>query len=145
MPVKQIPEGYHTVTPYLIVSNVQQVTDFLVHALDAQVKERVTTPDGHTMHSEVTIGDSIVMMGQANPQHPPKAASLYVYVPDVDAAFARAVKAGAQVIMEPKDQLYGDRSGGIKDPSGNEWWLGTHIEDVPGEEIARRYAAQREA
>ncbi len=87
------------------------------------------------------IGDSIVMMGQANPgQEVPYDAKLYLYVPDVDAVYKKALEAGASSVREPEDQFYGDRSGGVRDPLGNEWWMATHVEDVSLEELKKRAA-----
>jgi len=94
------------------------------------------------MHAEVMVGDSPIMLGEPMGQFQPMPASIYVYVPDTDACYQRAIKAGAASLMEPADQFYGDRNAGVRDPAGNVWWIGTHIEDVAPEEIARR-AAER--
>ena len=98
-------------------------------------------PDGTIMHAEVRIGDSLVMMGEPMGDGQPLFGSLYLYVHDVDAVYKRALQAGATSTSEPADQFYGDRSAGIKDPVGNQWWIATHKEDLPPEEIARRAAA----
>jgi PhnB protein len=90
------------------------------------------------MHAEVRIGDSILMMGEASEEFPPMPGSFYVYVEDTDAAYQRALDAGAETLMEPADQFYGDRNAGVWDSCGNSWWIATHIEDVPEEEIGRR-------
>lgn len=141
MAVKPIPEGYHTVTPYLVVPGVAKLIDFLEQAFGAQEKERHARPDGAIMHAEVKIGDSIVMMGEPMGEFKAIPAALYLYVEDVDAVYKRALEAGATSVMEPADQFYGDRNGGVKDPAGNLWWIATHIEDVSPEELARRAAA----
>ncbi len=142
MAVRHVPEGYHTATPYLVVPGVARVIDFLSQTFDAKETERMTRPDGAIMHAEVRIGDSPIMLGEPAGQFQPMPASIYVYVPDTDAAYQRALRAGATSLMEPADQFYGDRNAGVRDPAGNVWWIGTHIEDVAPEEIARR-AAQR--
>ena len=139
--VKAIPEGYHTITPYLVVENPGRLIDFLTRAFGARETERIAQPDGSIMHAEVRIGDSAVMMGGAGSQHPAKLAGLYLYVEDVDAAYAKALQAGATSITAPADQFYGDRSAGVTDPAGNTWWIATHIEDVPREQLASRAEA----
>ncbi|MGH2360944.1 MAG: VOC family protein [bacterium] len=143
MAVKPIPDGYHTVTPYLIVEGAARLIDFLKQAFAAEERERMNTPDGTIMHGEVKIGDSIVMMGDAGPGFAPMPGSIHLYVTDTDATYRRALQAGATSVMEPADQFYGDRSAGIKDPLGNIWWIATHKEDVSREEIARRAAAKQ--
>jgi uncharacterized glyoxalase superfamily protein PhnB len=131
MAVKPIPDGYHTVTPYLIVPDVPKLIDFLVRALGAREIHRMTRPDGTVNHAEVRLGNSMVMMGHASDQYPPMPAMFYLYVEDVDALYRQAVAAGGVSLREPTDQDYGDRSGGVSDPFGNQWWIGTHIRDVP--------------
>jgi len=141
MPVKPKPERYHTVTPYLMVKGVAKLLDFLKAAFDAEEIERNPGPDGTVMHAEVKIGDSIVMMGEATDKWQPVPCSLYLYVDDTDAVYTRAVHAGATSVMEPADMFYGDRNAGVKDASGNFWWIATHKEDVPAEEMQRRAEA----
>jgi len=138
MTVKPIPDGYHSVIPYLIVQGAAALIDFLRHAFDATEKERHAWPDGSIMHAEVKIGDSTIMLGEARGEWKPMPASIYLYVNDADATFRKAIKAGAVSVMEPADQFYGDRHGGVKDPCGNLWWVATHIEDVPPEELQKR-------
>jgi PhnB protein len=137
MPVSYQPTGYQTVSPYLTVDGVAELLDFLVKVFDAKVVEKLTHADGSIGHCEIRIGDSIVMLG--HPAEPGKArpANLYVYVPDVDATYRRALELGAKGEREPVDQYYGDRSGGFIDPSGNHWWIATHKKDVPTPEIER--------
>jgi uncharacterized glyoxalase superfamily protein PhnB len=141
MAVKPIPEGYHSITPYLTVPGAAKLLDFLKQAFEAEEIHRMARPDGAIMHAEVRIGDSPVMMGEPMGSCEPMFGSLYLYVPDVDAVYKRALQAGATSTSEPADQFYGDRSAGIKDPVGNQWWIATHKEDVPPEEIARRAEA----
>jgi uncharacterized glyoxalase superfamily protein PhnB len=142
MAVKPIPDAYHSVTPYLVVPGVAKLIEFLKQAFGAQEVERMARPDGTIMHAEVRIGDSMVMMGEPMGDFQAMPAAIYLYVDDVDAVFRRAVQTGAAPMMEPADQFYGDRNGGVKDPSGNVWWIATHTEDVPPEEMARRAAAR---
>jgi uncharacterized glyoxalase superfamily protein PhnB len=118
-----------------------KLLDFLKQAFGAQEAFRLTRPDGGIMHAEVKIGDSIMMMGEPMGEWKAKPCSLYLYVEDVDAVYQRAIQAGGTSVGEPKDQFYGDRSGGVIDPSGNYWGIGTHIEDVSHEEMAKRFAA----
>ncbi len=141
MAVKPIPDGYHTVTPYLTVQGVPKLIDFLKQAFEAQELERMTQPDGTIGHAEVRIGDSVVMMGEARDEWKPMPSGIYLYVNDTDAVYKRALQAGATSIMEPADQFYGDRSAGVKDSSGNHWWIATHKEDVSPEELKKRAQA----
>ena len=142
MTVKPVPDGYHTVTPYLVVQDVAGLTDFLEQAFDAQEMVRMGSPGGSIMHAEVRIGDSMVMMGEAGENNPPMPAMLHLYLEDADAAYRRALEAGAISLREPEDQFYGDRTAGVKDDFGNQWWLATHIEDVTPEEMQRRAEVQ---
>ena len=133
MTVKAIPEGFHSVTPYLLVRDVRALIEFLKKSFDAKETFLHDLGNGH-VHAEVTIGDSVVMIGQSDPMP----AQIYLYVNDVDATYKRALQAGATSISEPADQPYGDRNAGLKDPSGNTWYVATHKEDVSPEEIQRR-------
>ena len=141
MAVEPIPDGYHTITPYMLVENVAEYLDFLAKAFGAEETERMALPDGSVMHAEAKIGDSRVMMGAARDEWPAMPMFLYLYVPDADASYERSLQAGRTSLQEPKDEFYGDRTSGVKDPFGNLWWFGTHQEDVSLEEIARRMAA----
>jgi PhnB protein len=138
MPVKPIPDDYPRVTPYLIVENVNKLIDFVTEVFGAVPGEKMTLPDGSVLHGEVRIGDSMIMMGKANKDNPPIPVMLYVYVENTDETYDKALKAGAKSIMKPADQFYGDRNAAVADPSGNSWWIATHIEDVSSEEIRRR-------
>ncbi len=138
MAVKARPEGYHNVTPYLVVEGAARLIDFLEEVFDAEVSERIDAPENRIGHAEVRIGDSRIMLGDAHGEHRPIPAMLYVYVDDADATYQRALAAGATSVQAPKDQFYGDRSGGVRDACGNLWWIATHIEDVPPEELKRR-------
>jgi PhnB protein len=142
MTVKHIPDGFHTVTPYLTVPGVATLIDFLQQAFDAQpLLSPMMRPDGSIGHAEVKIGDSVIMMGEPMGDMPPMPGSLYLYVQDTDAVYQRALQAGATSLMEPADQFYGDRSAGVKDPAGNQWWIATHKEDVPPAEMLKRAKA----
>jgi uncharacterized glyoxalase superfamily protein PhnB len=138
MAVNPIPEGHRTVTPYLVVDGATNVLDFVRQAFGAEEKFRMDTPDGKIGHAEVQIGDSIVMMGDAGAENPAMPAMIHLYVDDCDATYERALAAGATSEREPTDQFYGDRSAGVRDSAGNLWWIATHVEDVPEEEMAKR-------
>jgi len=143
--VQPVPEGYGTVTPYLVVPGVAKVIDFVKRAFGAEeIGERMSRPDGGIMHAAVRIGNSRVMMGEPPAGSPAMPATLCVYVPDVDAVYQRAMAAGGTSLREPEDQFYGDRSGGVQDPAGNAWWIATHQEDVSPAELARRARAAAE-
>ncbi len=139
MAVKPIPDGYHSVTPYLTVPDAAGLIEFLQRAFDAQEVHRFTR-DGTVSHAEVRIGDSVVKLGQAGGEWKPMSAALHLYVPDADAVYRRALQAGATSVREPADQFYGDRMAGVQDPLGNQWWIATHIEDVSPVEMALRAA-----
>jgi uncharacterized glyoxalase superfamily protein PhnB len=136
--VKPVPEGYHTITPYFTVANAAKLLEFLKQAFGAEETFRMAGPDGAIRHAEARIGDSVVMIGQARDQWKPSPNTLYLYVPDVDATYGKALAAGARSIQEPTTYPYGDRSGGVEDSQGNTWWIATHVEDVSPEELERR-------
>jgi PhnB protein len=145
MAVKPIPDGYHTVTPYLSVEGASGLIDFLQEAFGAELKFKMASPDGKVGHAEVRLGDSNVMLSDVCGQWGPRTAAIYLYVPDVDATYRRAVDAGATSLHEPTDQFYGDRSAGVQDAFGNMWWIATHVEDVAPDELERRAAAFRKS
>ena len=142
MAVKPVPDGYHTVTPYLVATDAQKVVEFATRAFDAKVGEEMRREDGTIMHAELQIGDSRIMLGQANEQHKAMPCALYLYVPDTDTTYKKALAAGAVSTMEPANQFYGDRNAGVRDQNGNLWWIGTHVEDVSPEELKKRAAAE---
>ena len=142
MAVKPIPEGYHSITPYLVVEDVARLIDFLKAAFGAVEVHRMQRPDGRVGHAEVQIGDSRLMIGEAQGEWKPMPCALYLYLENCDAVYRQEIKAGATSLREPQDQFYGDRHGGVIDPCGNQWWIATHIEDVSPEEIARRAASK---
>jgi PhnB protein len=141
MPVKPIPEGYHTLTPYIVVPGVAKLIDFLKEAFDAKELHRMAGPDGRIMHAELRIGDSPLMLGEPMGEWKAMPCLIYLYVEDTDAFYHRALKAGATSMMEPADQFYGDRNAGVKDAAGNLWWIATHKEDVAPEEMKKRSEA----
>jgi PhnB protein len=139
--VKPIPDGFHTITPYLIVEGVEKLIAFMKEAFGAEPTHRPTKrPNGSIMHATLRIGDSMLMLSDASQHAKASPVMLYLYVPNVDAAYQRALKAGATSVMEPADQFYGDRSAGVKDSFGNQWFFGTHIEDVAPAELEKRAA-----
>jgi len=139
MTAKPVPDGYHTVTPYLTVHNAAKVIEFLKQGFGAQTThEPFKRPDGKIMHAEIKIGDSRIMLGEENEMAKATPSTLYVYVPNVDATHQQAVKAGGKSVAEPTDMFYGDRCGAVKDPSGNTWSIATHKEDLTTDELAKR-------
>ena len=146
---KPIPEGYHTATPYLYIRGAANAIDFYKKAFGAVELFRMGRPDGKIGHAEIKIGDSPIMladenaeMGATSPQTIGGTPfSIMIYVEDVDSVFNQAISAGAEQIRPVADQFYGDRTGGLKDPFGFQWWVATHIEDVPPEEMEKRAKA----
>ena len=149
MSTKSIPDGYHTVTPYLIVKNGAAALDFYERAFGATVFVRMDGPGGKIGHAEFRIEGSPVMMGDEFPEMGAisqetlggVASSLMIYLENVDARFAQAIAAGGIVERPVKDQFYGDRSGTLRDPFGHRWTLATHVEDIAPDEMNRRAAA----
>ena len=141
MAVKYIPDGYHTVTPYLTVGDANAQIEFLKKAFNAELTYAMKGDNGAVRHAEMRIGDSMIMLGQAHDQWKARPMNFYLYVPDCDALYKQAVAAGGKSIQEPTNHDYGDRSAGVEDSQGNNWWVGTHIEDVSAEEIERRMKA----
>jgi PhnB protein len=137
--VKPVPEGYHTITPYLVVDGAEKIISFMKDAFGAKaVFEPMMRADGKVMHAEFKIGDSVVMISDASERAKATTTTLYLYVPNVDAVYQKAVKAGGVSEQEPANQFYGDRSGGVRDPAGNRWYIGTHVEDVAPAELRKR-------
>jgi PhnB protein len=149
MAVKPIPDGYHTVTPYLIVKDAARALEFYKKALSATELMRLADPGGRIGHAEIRIGDSVIMLADEFPEMGARSpqtlggspVSLCLYVRDVDALAAQVVAAGARVVRPVQDQFYGDRSGTFADPFGHVWTIATHKEDVAPEEMCRRYEA----
>lgn len=144
--VKPIPEGFHTITPSLIVRDAAKAIDFYKKALDAEELVRMPSPDGKIVHAELKIGDSIIFLSDEMPQSPAKSPQtlggvtgvLNLYVQDVDKSFQRALDAGAKVAMPVADQFWGDRYGSLTDPFGYTWGIGTHKEDLNPQQMQER-------
>jgi PhnB protein len=153
MATQPIPEGYHTLSPYLAVDDAARAIEYYAEAFGAKEVVRMDAPGGTIAHAELEMGDSRIMLADPFPQgttRPPKelggtSVSVFMYVEDVDAVVKRAVDAGATIAMEPADQFWGDRFGVVTDPFGHVWSLATHVEDVPPEEMAERARAAMSA
>ena len=146
--VSPIPQGYHSITPYLVIKGAAQAIEYYKKVFGATEVVRMNGPDGKVGHAELKIGDSLIMLADENPSMGAgytsatsigaSPVSLYLYLPDVDNAIERAAAAGARIIRPAKDQFYGDRSGFIQDPFGHLWGIATHVEDVSPEEMKER-------
>lgn len=147
--IKPIPEGYHTVTPYLVIKDAAKALEFYKEAFGATEQVRMPTPDGKVMHAEIRIGDSQLMLCDECPDWNAlspltlggTAVSIMLYVEDVDTVVNRAVAGGAKVLMPVADQFWGDRMGSVVDPFGHKWSVATHKEDVTPEEVKKRAKA----
>jgi len=147
--VRPIPEGYHSVTPYLIVKGAAKAIEFYKQAFGATERTRMAQPDGKIGHAEIQIGDSCVMLADEFPErniHGPESLGgtpvmIHLYIEDVDKVAQRALAAGAKEIRAVQDQFYGDRSGLFADPFGHQWNIATHVEDLTAEEIGKRATA----
>ena len=136
--VNPIPQGYGTVTPYLIVDGVSKLIDFLKETFHAEERARINDKEDHVGHAEIKIGNSIVMMADSTAQYRPIPSQLYVYVDNVDDTYERAMKAGGTPEQEPTTQFYRDRTAAVKDPTGNVWWIAAHVEDISPQEMDKR-------
>jgi PhnB protein len=144
--VHYIPEGYNTVTPYLVIKGAAKAIDYYKKVFGATVVVRMDAPDGRVGHAELQIGDSRIMLADENPQMGYRSAesigaspvSLYVYLPDCDEVVAKATAEGAKILKPVADQFYGDRSGFIQDPFGHLWGIATHKEDLSPKEMDER-------
>lgn len=141
MAVNPVPEGFHTVVPYLTVDDAGALISFVEKAFDGQLTYKMDDGEGNVRHAEMKIGDSMIMIGQARDEWKSRPANLLLYVPDCDSLYQKALAAGGNVIREMATQPYGDRSGGVEDGQGNVWWISTHVEDVSPEEMERRMKA----
>jgi PhnB protein len=149
MAVKPVPDGYHTVTPYLIMRDAAKALEFYKAAFGAVELFRMADPSGKVMHAEMRIGDSVIMLADEHPEFlavGPQtlggtSVGILLYVPDVDARFRQAIAAGGREERPLKDQFYGDRSGTLVDPFGHKWTIATHVEDVSPDEMNRRVEA----
>jgi len=149
MALNPVPDGYHSVTPYLIVKGASRAIDFYKNAFGATEIMRFPGPNNTVAHAELRIGDSVIMLADEGPQglhQSPESyggspVSLMIYVPDVDKTFKQALQGGAKETRAVQDQFYGDRSGSLVDPFGHVWTVATHVEDVSAEEMKRRMEA----
>jgi len=146
MPAKAIPEGYHSITPYLAVDDASGAIEFYKKAFGAKERSRMPTPDGKVAHAELAIGDSLIMLSDPFDQastKTPKAlgattTGIFLYTEDVDELYKQALDAGATSIQEPEDMFWGDRFARVTDPYGHSWQIATHVEDIEPEEMERR-------
>lgn len=136
--VKPLPDGYASVTPWIISRNSAALIEFLEQAFQAEELARVYVGEGVIGHAEVRIGDAVVMMFDAKPEWPDSPAYLRLYVEDCDAVYQQALAAGAVSVTEPTSLFFGDRVGRVRDPFGNLWWIQTRLEDLTPEEMERR-------
>ncbi|MFZ6009831.1 MAG: VOC family protein [Bacteroidota bacterium] len=137
--VRAVPEGFHTVTPYLVVDNATKFMEFIQKAFNGKITYVMKQPDDQkVMHATVQIGDSTIMLSDAMEGHPAQTAILYLYVNNADELFDKATQAKATVVQKMEDQFYGDHVGAVKDEWGNVWWIGKHVEDVEEKELERR-------
>lgn len=143
--VNPIPQGYHTVTPSIVVRGAEEALDFYRKAFNAEETLRMPGPDGRIMHAEFRIGDSVMMLGDEMPEMGAKSplslggspVSFFIYVENVDEAWQRAINAGAKQVMPLADMFWGDRAGCVDDPFGHHWWLAQHVADLTLDEIKR--------
>jgi len=146
---KPIPNGFHSLTPYLCVNDAARAIEFYGKVFDATLMMRLADAGGRVGHAELQVGDSVIMLADEHPEYGVRSpqsfggspVSLHLYVDDADAVVDRAVAAGATLLQPVADQFYGDRSGRVQDPFGHVWHIGTHKEDVSPAEVERRYAA----
>jgi len=136
-----LAKGFHSLTPHLVITGAAKAVEWYQKALGAEVLGMSPMPDGRLMHATLRFGDSMLMLGKARDEWHPRPAGFYLYVPDCDAVYKKALAAGATTTQEPTNHDYGDRGAGVRDSQGNDWWIGTHIEDVSPEELERRMKA----
>lgn len=141
MAVKYIPEGYHTITPYVIVEGANKLITFIEKTFDGEVTFKMENDDGKVGHAEMKVGNSRLMLAEATDEWKANNSMLQLYVEDADAVYQKALDSGADSIKEPADQFYGDRSATVKDFSGNVWNIATHLEEISEEEMQKRMEA----
>jgi PhnB protein len=141
MAVKPIQDGYHEVTPFIVAEGAAEFLEFLKRAFNVQERMRIPLPDGKVGHAEVMVGESVIMVADPSATEKPAPACIHLYVEDADRVFQQALAAGASAESEPEDHFYGDRSGVVNDKWGNRWFIATHVEDVPPEEVMKRMQA----
>ena len=138
MSVKPIPQGYENVIPFLNCTGADKVIEFCKEVFGAKVDGISKSDDGSIMHASIHIRDSAVMLSEGSEKFPASPTMMYVYVDDVDAIYKKGLAAGGTSLREPTNEFYGDRSCGIKDSAGNQWWIASHVEDISHEEMLRR-------
>lgn len=138
MSVKPIPKGYRTLTPYIMIEGAVKLIQFLEKAFNAKEVAKTMMPDGTVGNAEIKIGKSMVMIAEARSNWPAMPVQIYMYVKNVDKKYNKAIKAGAESIMKPANMFYGDRNAGVKDPSGNIWWIASRYENLSPKEIQKR-------
>jgi PhnB protein len=136
--VKSVPEGFHTVTPYLVVDGANELIDFIKNGFGGEEKYRMNTDNNRISHATMKVGDSMLMISDTMSNLQPQLSMLFLYVDDVDSTYQKAIDAHGESIQEPHDEFYGDRVSIVRDRWGNEWWIATHKENVEGEELERR-------
>lgn len=141
--IRPVPEGYHAVTPWIVSRDTARLLDFVKEAFGAEEMGRVPAEDGSIGHAEFRIGDSVVMAFDSEPEWPDTPAFLRLYLEDGDEVYRRALEAGATSVTEMTEHYFGDRSGRVRDPLGNIWWIQTRIEDVDPEEMGRRVGEKK--
>ena len=139
MSVKPIPDGFRAVTPYLFVEGCSRLIEFISAAFEGEVTFQQKRPDGAVMHATIRIGDSMLMLADPTPEFGAMPSSIYLYVPDCDSVYRRALDSGGVSVFPMMTLPSGERYGGLKDPCGNIWWVATHVEDVPPDEQERRW------
>lgn len=130
--------GYSSVSPYLMVSSVEEELQFLNEVFGAVTKETLKRKDGIIQHGEATIGDTVIMIGKSRPEWPSTQSASYVFVKNADETYAKALQLGAITVLEPADRFYGYREGGVKDKQGNTWWLAQVLEELTEAEMQKR-------
>ncbi|MBS1255028.1 MAG: hypothetical protein MAG581_00827 [Deltaproteobacteria bacterium] len=138
MRANKIPDGYHTVTPYLLVHEVSAFLEYLEKVFSTKELRRTTLAEGVVHHARIRIGDSVLMIGEAGDHQPAVPTVLYMYVDDVDETYQLALKHGAKSLREPAEQYYGERNAGVEVPFGNQWWFAVHLQNVSLEEMEKR-------
>lgn len=138
MSVKPIPEGYGNVIPFLVCSGADDVIKFAEQAFGAKLSDISRGEGGAVRHATIHIRDSAIMLSEASAEYPAIPSMMYIYFENVDEVYKKAIEAGGVSLREPTNEFYGDRSCGVKDPAGNQWWFASHVEDVSSEENARR-------
>lgn len=138
MNVNPIPQGFHTITPYLHVKDIKNMIGFLTHAFGAKTIQTSKLADGTILNAQMQIGDSMIELSEVRGDFQPMPCAIHLYVEDADAVYAKAVEVGAMSVMEPSTQFYGDREAFVIDPSNNHWYIATRVENVSEEEMQKR-------